>query len=1320
MPRALPAGFTDQNSAVRNIETHATLQLTLLSDAAALLGYFFATARLAVLGVAYAPHLRKTGQLRLSLTRSVDRVEVELQNLDDVLGVDLLRARESLYGAEARLGRYRRDLDGGTESHKVFFTGVVADVGINEQVVRLSILSEAYAAVSVGASRRVARLCQWRFRDPRTCQYAGPELACNFLLDHPGGCQGRHGDPLKRAKYGGMIHIETRSAVQAQLALSQPPANQLIKVGAASFAQQPFLEIVGASVVDDPVNRVTKVTPTAAVNAKNDTVALPLQPGLIFRKGIRGIDRPNENGTELRTTSVPTGVRNLVADYDGIGTPQETFGSISAGTNLLTVGDASHWLPGNGILIIGAGPAGADLLTSVTEKNGSVLSLAASAGTTVAGAIVRHDTSEALQTMLTAKGHLYIPSGYYSYSIPLVLPNTTEGNSITIKGAGHHATTLLFTGLGSGIIAPAAGSISGLIIEDLTLATSTPGDPFAVRPLVNRGSAIELINSDLSLVVNWLRIRGVRIIGWGRYGFLTDNSQGCQIENAIFRGNAAGHIAMIAEDEVWAGSKEPNSNLIKGCQFDSTAYVPSSDRTVTDGAMAAGSDHLTSATAAFTLADEGRLVHAVGGGITGGNLFGIILQYVSATEVRLSVKNITGAPLSGRTVLIEKQQTADILLHKANRTVIESCIIQGNRSNSPENVNAIRAQNLRGLAIRTIHCENTGGSGGYDLKFINVSASHIDGYHSNAAPLSGNEGPGGNIQMVGCHSIKIEAMSAPNPTTHFDLDANCYGITVDNSELSAPENSLKSFDQSRDKIIFGDSVVYFTEEASPVAVQRGTAHQQDDWYGAQVIANPRFNDGKNGWTDARPGDWSIVDNGPGRHQRYALVDTQSLAADNIGLVASQVIPISDHVRPGPWVFGYDFYVENFGSSPNFIDPRAVQISLSAVGGLGHSFIPARSENFSNTPTGQWIRIQYSVYVNNDTGRSFTIQLFASRGPQTPKVRLANFRMHPGKHLAGSEDQPLTELRGGVFRAPIIAAPGIEARFYDDDGSHYVALKGPAGIAASQVFRLPGADGTSGQAVITDGAGNLSFGSIAAGANAALSNLASVAINTSLLPAADGAIDLGSTTKAWRDLYLQRIFAKGDISLDATGSSASSPRTIGVANINTGNAARIQFGDAFNALQNSYSGMMVLQSFHTLRIYGHTFGGENGSEAPVGFFANDTNAPHVEFVGSNGGFGVTVSDNVHVQIRGASGMPGGSGIFFRCVTSDGTNRFEVMEDGDVNIQGTQVLTARRTGWTAPSGTATRSGFATSTATATEVAEALKALIDDLLTHGIIGT
>lgn len=48
-----------------------------------------------------------------------------------------------------------------------------------------------------------------------------------------------------------------------------------------------------------------------------------------------------------------------------------------------------------------------------------------------------------------------------------------------------------------------------------------------------------------------------------------------------------------------------------------------------------------------------------------------------------------------------------------------------------------------------------------------------------------------------------------------------------------------------------------------------------------------------------------------------------------------------------------------------------------------------------------------------------------------------------------------------------------------------------------------------------------------GANTALSNLASVAINTSLLPSVADTIDLGSGTNQWRDIYLSRNLLASD-------------------------------------------------------------------------------------------------------------------------------------------------------------------------------------------------
>lgn len=54
-----------------------------------------------------------------------------------------------------------------------------------------------------------------------------------------------------------------------------------------------------------------------------------------------------------------------------------------------------------------------------------------------------------------------------------------------------------------------------------------------------------------------------------------------------------------------------------------------------------------------------------------------------------------------------------------------------------------------------------------------------------------------------------------------------------------------------------------------------------------------------------------------------------------------------------------------------------------------------------------------------------------------------------------------------------------------------------------------------------------------------------------------------------------------------------------------------------------------------------------------------------------------------------------------------------------VNGLKVIGTRRTGWAVPSGTATRTTFATSTVTVAQLAERVKALIDDLAAHGLIG-
>lgn len=59
-----------------------------------------------------------------------------------------------------------------------------------------------------------------------------------------------------------------------------------------------------------------------------------------------------------------------------------------------------------------------------------------------------------------------------------------------------------------------------------------------------------------------------------------------------------------------------------------------------------------------------------------------------------------------------------------------------------------------------------------------------------------------------------------------------------------------------------------------------------------------------------------------------------------------------------------------------------------------------------------------------------------------------------------------------------SAAGANIKLYEDtdNGTNYVALKAADTIASNVTFTLPAADGTSGQALVTNGSGTLSFGS----------------------------------------------------------------------------------------------------------------------------------------------------------------------------------------------------------------------------------------------------
>ena len=92
-----------------------------------------------------------------------------------------------------------------------------------------------------------------------------------------------------------------------------------------------------------------------------------------------------------------------------------------------------------------------------------------------------------------------------------------------------------------------------------------------------------------------------------------------------------------------------------------------------------------------------------------------------------------------------------------------------------------------------------------------------------------------------------------------------------------------------------------------------------------------------------------------------------------------------------------------------------------------------------------------------------------------------------------------------------ATAGAEIRLPEDtdNGSNYVALKAADSIASDVTFTLPAADGTTGQALTTNGSGTLSFSDVSV-------SLSSV--GESIIPSTTDTYDLGSSSKVWANIY----------------------------------------------------------------------------------------------------------------------------------------------------------------------------------------------------------
>ena len=764
----------------------------------------------------------------------------------------------------------------------------------------------------------------------------------------------------------------------------------------------------------------------------------------------------------LSSPRIPVGAYNIVEAFNASGIPNDGTASVSATSSTVTMNTFPsgfamkyYWKVGQGVLIAGAGVAGADLKTTVTAVGSTTITIATPASTTVSAVRIQHDDTVALQAAVNnaANGNtqIWFPEGGYIITAPITIPAIAEGRSLILAGTGKSGSTIHYQGLGSLFVQlDPATVIDSLEVKDLALATSTPGDYSSVRPLVNQGSAFDF---SYSQVVNYPKFTNLRIIGWGRWGIFCANCQGGWVANSIFRSNAQGHLGLVGPETILqAGAAEANVNSIRDSQFDLAPNISNTDTAVTGLGMAIGSYVLTSSTPMFSSTHEGRLIRVAGAGSGGGDIIALIKTHTSTTSVTLSANNQTGSTLSALTGTVYKSNFGSIYLHRANVTKLSSLTIQGNFSGSTRNEFAIRAENSYGLEVSNLWVEDTGGGSGHDIELLNAPAATIKGYKSNAdSTAATGDTHGGNLYLRNGSTVTVDGMFAENPTKHFDLDTTS-SLIIDASTLSTSDNAFNTFDQSRDRITLGPTVRYKTEAATSPS-QRNTLAMYDDPL-VNTVVNGRFEDGvggMTGWTDSNPTFHTLVA-GTTRFTRYQKIDTSALADNATQATAfSQTVSIPDNYPSRLWTLGFDLYVESFGTTPT--TNRYVTITVTASGaGIGYDDFKVQSTNTSNLALARWERIQYSLFLPTGTGRTFQIIVNTSRGPTSPIVRLANFRLSPGRAVNGSNDQPLTELQGGVVRnffdfvgqaAPAVSALGRGRIYVDTSGTFQCSENGAA-------------------------------------------------------------------------------------------------------------------------------------------------------------------------------------------------------------------------------------------------------------------------------------
>lgn len=213
---------------------------------------------------------------------------------------------------------------------------------------------------------------------------------------------------------------------------------------------------------------------------------------------------------------------------------------------------------------------------------------------------------------------------------------------------------------------------------------------------------------------------------------------------------------------------------------------------------------------------------------------------------------------------------------------------------------------------------------------------------------------------------------------------------------------------------------------------------------------------------------------------------------------------------------------------------------------------------------------------------------------------------------------------------------------------------------SWTLTLPSTNGSSGQFLQTDGSGNTTWATVSGGATTALSNLASVAINTSLISDTASTDNLGSSGIPWNNVYADELYlTNGAGTIRYNGNAAWDFF-----------ASRIELGSTYTSLRPAGAADLGSAAQAWQAIYANSID-LNGGDA--------TNVDQV--IGSSGNIDFSISGRVQVSTHfdptgaGTYNM-GGSSRYWAFIntmeiTKQGGGGFGWFDDG-VTMQDGKVV------------------------------------------------